>query len=197
MIVVLGLVGILAMLIVLMGARSKAEALRKSCESNLTQVGKAMSMYADSPAHGSFPNYAENKEEPFTADPLLSWGLLYNKYVADPRVFSCPSNPMPPITVSTWSPAGNRPPNPVRATYAYDPGHSPSDALTAVAADMKGAGEGSDNHGSGAGQNVLRANGVVGFQETVVNPLAKGQDSNIYSLNPELSRNEDSFIRQK
>lgn len=190
-IVILGLVGVLAMLIILMSARAKVEARRKSCESNLTQIGKAMSMYADVPANGRFPTSSENKDDPFAADPLGSWELLYNKYVADPRVFSCPGNPVPASNLSTWRTALV-----VKSTFGYDPGHSPSDALTALAADLKGTGANSDNHGINAGQNVLLSNSVVEFRKSPVNPLAKGQDSDIYSLNPEIPRNADSFIRQ-
>jgi prepilin-type N-terminal cleavage/methylation domain-containing protein len=197
-IVAIAFVGIAAVILVIVIQSARAESRRQLCQRNLESIGKAMFMYADVPANGSFPNAAENKDEPFTSNPSLSWGLLYNKYIADPRVFSCPGNPIAPERLSKL--VNNNEPfliDTVRTTFAYDPGHSTSDALIALAADMKGAGAGSDNHGASAGQNVLIANGSVNFRKSVVNPLAKGQDSNIYSLNPEIPRNEDSFIRQK
>jgi hypothetical protein len=58
----------------------------------------------------------------------------------------------------------------------------------------------SDNHGQNARQNVLLGSGVVEYRDSVINKLGKLdgkklQDNDIYSLNPEIPRAMDGYLR--
>src|SRR5256885_9812348 len=87
LLVVIAIIAILAGLILPVLARARESARRTSCASNLNQMAKAMFMYSDVPSNGVFPALSAGDQ---TGDKNLI--LLYNKYVADPKVFSCPSN---------------------------------------------------------------------------------------------------------
>jgi hypothetical protein len=100
--------------------------------------------------------------------------------------------------------------SPEISSYGYDAGHSTNDAVAALAADRKGTGKNSDNHGPDAGQNVLIGAGAVEFRVSPENPLGAGADGkplvdpDIYSLNakgsdpkqPGIPREMDGYIRQ-
>jgi type II secretory pathway pseudopilin PulG len=176
-------------------ASNKTGGRRTSCASNLNQIGKAMFMYADVPGNDVFPTTSTNKDDPFACNaPLAAWGLLYNKYVADPRVFSCPSKPTVSSELQAWMPGQ---PVPTSCRYAYDPGHSPNDAVASIAGDIKGSGPNSNNHGANEGQNVLIGAGTVEFRDTVINRTGNDeQDDDIYSLNPKITRANDGYLRQ-
>jgi prepilin-type N-terminal cleavage/methylation domain-containing protein len=171
LLVVIAIIAILAGLILPVLARARESARRTSCASNLNQIGKAMFMYADVPANGKFPET--------TGTALDSWGLLYNKYVADPRVFSCPSKPTPGSVLQTWVPLATVP---TQCNYAYDKTHGPNDAVAAIAADKGTGGKNSDNHGIDAGQNVLIGAGTVEFRDTIINRVGNSlEDNDIFS----------------
>jgi type II secretory pathway pseudopilin PulG len=194
-IVIIAIIAVLAGLILpVLGVGSRERARRISCASNLNQICKAMFMYADAPANNFFPTTSTNKDNPFACDaPLAAWGLLYNKYVADPRVFSCPSNNTPSKDLQAWVPGQSVP---ASCKYAYDPGHGP-ESVTAIAGDKKGLGQNSDNHGINKGQNVLIGAGTVEFTDSIAHKLEKGMiDKDIYSRNLELPRNLDGFLRR-
>jgi prepilin-type N-terminal cleavage/methylation domain-containing protein len=175
LLVVIAIIAILAGLILPVLARARESARRTSCASNLNQIGKAMFMYADVPANSTFPS-----SDVGGTDPAASWSLLYNKYIQDPRVFSCPSKTTPPSALQTWT-LGT--PLPAGVMYGYDPKHGPNDAIAAIAADKKGTTTpNSDNHGPGAGQNVLIGAGTVEFRDTVKHNLGNNiVDDDIYA----------------
>ena len=188
--VIIAIIAVLAGLILPVLPRTRGDSRRTSCASNLNQIGKAMFMYADVPANGAFPNI----NDPGPGGALAAWGLLYNKYVADPRVFSCPTMPTPAKDLQAWTPGQ---PAPSSCTYAYDPSHGPNDAVAAIAADKQGAVKNSDNHGRNAGQNVLIGAGTVEFRDTVINRVGNDeQDDDIYSFSSKLAPELESFIRQ-
>jgi len=187
LLVVIAIIAILAGLILPVLARARESARRTSCASNLNQIGKAMFMYADVPANSKFP------ETDGTA--LESWGLLYNKYVADPRVFSCPSKPTPAKELQAWAPLETVP---ITCNYAYDKLHGPNDAVAAIAADKKGSSNNSDNHGLDAGQNVLIGAGTVEFRDTIINRVGNNeQDDDIYAGGSSLAPELESDIKQE
>jgi len=194
LLVIIVIVAILASLVIPVRSSARESAKRTSCASNLNQIAKAMYMYADVPANAVFPCASR---DPDTSDPMVSLGLLYNNYVADPRVFSCPSKPIPPATLAALVPNGR-----VMSSYGYDPAHGPNDAVAAIAADWKVAGENSDNHGANTGQNVLMGAGTIEFMEKASReiPGAEGQpplhESDIFKRDPELPRAIDGVIRQ-
>jgi prepilin-type N-terminal cleavage/methylation domain-containing protein len=155
LLVVIAIIAILAGLILPVLARARESARRTSCASNLNQIAKAMFMYSDVPANGTFPQQNSKAGE--------SWGLLYNKYVVDNRCFSCPSKPTPPADLQAWKPLD---PVPTTCNYGYDYRHSPNDAVAPIAADMKTASTNSDNHGKDAGQNVMIGAGTIEFHDS-------------------------------
>jgi type II secretory pathway pseudopilin PulG len=188
--VIIALIMVLAGLILPMLRGNREYARNRTCASNLNQIGKAMFMYADVPSNGSFPNSDDSRP----GGALAAWGLLYNRYVADPRVFSCRAMPTPAKDLQTWTPGQ---PVPASCTLAYDPSHGPNDAVAAIAADKKGAQANSDNHGKNAGQNVLIGAGTVEFRDTVVNRVGETlQDDDIYSFSSKLAPKFESYIRQ-
>ncbi len=199
--VLLVLAVIVVALILPILATARNSASRAGCANTLNAIGKAFFMYADVPSNNNlFPTQGPTGKPFDDTAPMLALSLLYKGYIADARVFQCPSDPRPKtatdLTDSTGQriqPGGNYL-SAASCSYGYDPGRSnkDDDATSAIAADRKGTGKNSDNHGSDAGQNVLFAGGAVEFREA---PQV-GSDPNIYSLNPELPRKDDSYIRQ-
>ncbi|HYG78024.1 MAG TPA: hypothetical protein VEK08_23665 [Planctomycetota bacterium] len=199
-IVILLMVIIAAGILLPMLSRPRTRSIRTSCASNLNQIAKAMFMYADVPANGIFPTDATGSD-PFAARPMPSLNLLYRGYIADPKVFSCPSNPVAPAllnkiqditaarTSGSWMTAQ-------QSSYGYDPGHDPNDAMAAIAADAPGTKPNSNNHGQNAGQNVLIGAGTVEFIISPSRPIGDGAVDNIYTLDSGLKRNQDGYIRQ-
>lgn len=91
--VLAALVALILVLVLPALSHIRAADRRAQCASNLNQLAKAMFMYADVPSNGLFPTRAA-AGDPYADDkPLLALNLLYNKYVADPRVFACPESP--------------------------------------------------------------------------------------------------------
>src|SRR3982750_386798 len=91
--VVVGLVALILIVVLPSFAHLRAADKRMACASNLNQIAKASFMYADVPANGLFPTRG-TKDDPYNdKKPLLALNLLYNRFIADPRVFVCPSSP--------------------------------------------------------------------------------------------------------
>ena len=192
--VVIVLIALTLLLLIPALTNIQQPARRISCASNLNQIAMAMMMYADVPANRFFPSATK---DPDTADPLESLGLLYNKYVTDPRVFSCPQSPLPDEQIYASLPG-----EAIASSYSYDPHHQPDDILAAIAADAKGADENSDNHGPNFGQNVMLGSGAVIFMTSPSRYLPNIGDgerleSSIFERDREIERNEDGVIRQK
>ena len=200
LLVVIVLIGILAMLIITGLARVRESARRTSCASNLKQIGTAMFMYANVPTNRILPTANGTTSDPYVvgASSAMSLSLLYKGYVMDPKCFFCPSLPLPPSHSSSLLAVPALPGRPAIAwwaastSYGYDPGHTTKDEATALAADAQPAGSAlgskvnSNNHGIGAGQNVLIGAGTVMFKEDVQNTLGTDStgtsnfDANIY-----------------
>jgi len=206
LLVVIVIIAILAAIVLPILRARKQAALRTSCASNLNQIAKAMYMYSDVQGGGPFPNTATGND-PFavTGSTLPSLNLLYKGYLQDPRVFSCPTKPIPPAKIKAIEPyvSGTAWPSqkwmvPAQCSYGYDPGHGPNDAAAAIMADRKGNGANSDNHFANVGQNVLIGAGAVEWRDSPVNILdAKGlKDDDIFGLNSNIPRNLDGNVRQ-
>lgn len=207
LLVIIALLMVLVALLLpcLLGNREAAR--RTACGSNLSQIAKGLHLY--SLTYHCYPTTATGPD-PFgvTGSTMPSLNLLYRDYVTDARVFWCPGDPSPPPVnriVPTKSGHLQDGGAGMVSSYGYDPGHNPEDdeqSALAVAADRKGKGKNSDNHGPNAGENILLCQGTIEWRDTVVNILGNdktGQvikEDDIYSLNPDLPREVDSYIRQ-
>jgi prepilin-type N-terminal cleavage/methylation domain-containing protein len=208
LIAVIVMIAIAAAIVLPLLSMARERARRTACAQNLSAIRCAMDMYADVPANGCYPTTATSGDPFADKNAMSALNLLYKAYVQDPRVFSCPSKPVPPSTVCRIVTPGDPSPAP-ESSYGYDPGHGklgeagePDDGPAAVMADKKGAGKNSDNHGANTGQNVALANGNVEFRYSVINLLgndANGkalQDDDIFGLNSTIPRKLDGYIRQ-
>lgn len=166
LLVVIAIISILAGMLLPALMRAREGARRIACLNNLSQIGKALHMYAQ--------DYDENFPEDNTTaynggGPLL--GFLYPSYVGDKRIFKCASTKtsvtledeatdIPPLQKLKADIVGTR-----YYDYCYKDGLTEMDASdTAIAAD-RGAGRAtgltdSDNH-KADGVNVLYLDGHV------------------------------------
>ncbi len=185
LLVVIAIIAILAGLILPVLARARESARRSSCASNLNQIGKACFMYADVPSNaGLYPSKGTHN----AANNMLALNLLYKGYIADARVFSCPSYPIGPAKLAAIpdTTGGTKAPAMVAAdtNYGYDSRHSQNDATAGLAADSSVAGANSNNHGANAGQNILFGGGSVEFRDSVKINHGDGViDDDIYAVN--------------
>jgi prepilin-type N-terminal cleavage/methylation domain-containing protein len=190
LLVVIAIISILASLILPVLGRARESARRVACASNMSQVGKAMIMYADVPANGMYPTKSTGTN-PYdkTGDAQTALTLLYRQYINDIRVFSCQSKPLSaaimqgvlPSTATSWeasafkeSPGGTAGNS---SSFMYSPGHTQEQSQVIILADRQGASsnprKNSDNHGRDVGQNCLAAGGNVEFRDSVINKMGK------------------------
>ncbi|MCX7806421.1 MAG: type II secretion system GspH family protein, partial [Planctomycetota bacterium] len=96
LLVVIAIIAILAGLVLPVLARAREVAKRTSCGSNLSQIGKAMQLFSNVPAHrGMYPAYPVDAADRSQYNVWQSLNWLYgDRYIKDVRVFSCPSKPM-------------------------------------------------------------------------------------------------------
>jgi prepilin-type N-terminal cleavage/methylation domain-containing protein len=168
LLVVVSVIALLAGLLLPVLSRASKQARRSSCGNNAGNLIKCCQLYADVvPNMGMFPMYGDDPD----ANGLKSLNLLYNAYVKDARVFSCPGGPTPtsniPVftvdqtTMISWM-------TPQQTKYGYDPGHKPLHATAGVVADFSDDPmKNSSNHGfDRPGQNVAIGAGSVEWWES-------------------------------
>ncbi len=97
LLVVIAIIAILAAILFPVLARAKDSARAAGCSSNLSQIGKAYSMYVED-NNGRYPAGFRNR---LPGEPLahpkhstiwVSWDAVILKYVRNTKVFSCPSD---------------------------------------------------------------------------------------------------------
>jgi prepilin-type N-terminal cleavage/methylation domain-containing protein len=209
LLVVIAIIAILAGLLLPVLARAREQARRASCSNNMSNITKCCHLYADStPNLGVFPLFAAATNT--NADGLKCLNLLYDAYVKDHRVFSCPSaNANLSIVQATQSMAKVVPPQTLTGTgswlsavtskpaLGYDPGHGPTNARAGIVGDYStGLGSSTSSvttnaqcHGSDKpGQNMGIAAGSV---EWLDNYIRVGT-----TLSPDLTANDDIWTEQ-
>ena len=196
LLVVIAIIAILAGLILPVLARARESARRTSCTSNLSQVGKACAMYCDvSSNNGLMPFHGT------TGTSLKSMNLLFDAYIKDGRVYSCPSNPttaalVPGLANTTNAPASANLTN-TMTKYGFQSGQRPTNAVGGLASDFTTAASNSTNHGTsgvlGVGQNLLVVGSSVEFLDSITRTVAAGAD-NIFATNVATVGDDDAFI---
>lgn len=186
LLVVVAIIGILAGILVPVLGKARENARKANCQSNLKQIGLALNMYAGDNSD-NFPTSSSG-----TAKSSLSF--LYNSYVTDKNIFSCPSkttstaglvvqtaitdNSSAGALSATWN-----------SSYGYDPRKSLLvDPGVAVASDISandGTNTSSTANHTNLGQNILFIDGHVEWSGTVsVHGTSTDilWDTNIYTL---------------
>ncbi len=90
--VVIAIIAVLAALLFPVFARSRENARRSACQSNMKQIGLALLQYAQDYDGANPPRYGGVSREGPDANPL-NWRVLISPYVKSAAVFQCPSNP--------------------------------------------------------------------------------------------------------
>ncbi len=171
LLVVVAIIGILAGILMPVLGKARENARKSTCQSNLKQIGLALTMYADE--HGEmFPQTSNGSGS-------TSLSVLYNGYVTDAKVFRCQSGTLSAnAVVSTISAATDTAINSANGdenwtqSYAYDSSKGASNLYggVAVASDFFSDYEDftevlSPNHGYRGG-NVLFVDGHVEWLAT-------------------------------
>ena len=181
LLVVIAVIALLAGLILPALARARESSRRTACASNLKQIGSALFMYSDNSGCGTFPYCGTDQSTATAANNIKALGLLYNSYIADYRVFSCPSAPtlnalntLPAATKASGSTMTQ-----AMCGYMYDSRHSPGEITAGIAGDKLNGTALSNNHGPAAGGNLLLGGGQVQFFTTLTRPVGNNNTEDI------------------
>lgn len=178
MLVVIAIIGILAGMLLPALQRAREQARRANCKANLSQIGKAIYMYAEQ--NGEFYPYYEGPDAGLLPDQQPAsdaLGLLYPDLINTLPVFKCPSTTDNPEVTLTKSSSGiitrrqfgaDRP---TWTSFGYDDKISfrTATALQPIAADMDGssvADPTSDFSNHKEGQNILYYDTHVDWKST-------------------------------
>ena len=123
MLVVIGIIGVLAGLVMPVLARARESAKRSKCIGNMRQIGCALTMYADDYDGFIYPSvYNEGWKAPMGRYPPRSaWPFAIGAYVREPGVFRCPNDSLLPTNMQfDWpGPFDPRDPSRLRVSYVY------------------------------------------------------------------------------
>ena len=123
MLVVIGIIGALAGLVMPVLARARESAKRSKCIGNMRQIGSSLTMYADDYDGFIYPAvYNEGWKAPMGEYPPGSaWPFALGAYVREAGVFRCPNDDLfPPHMRFAWpEPSEPRDPERVRVSYIY------------------------------------------------------------------------------
>lgn len=168
LLVVIAIIAVLEGLLLPVLARAREQTRRSSCGSNVGNIIKTCHLYSDAvPNQGMFPLYGTDPN----ANGLKSLNLLYNAYIKDHLVFSCPSSPTRTDAIPVFSgdqTTMNRWMTPQQTRYGYDPAHNNAHSTVGVIADFSDdPTKNSANHGTvRPGQHVGIGAGSVEWTES-------------------------------
>ena len=184
LLVVVAIIGILAGILVPVLGRARESARRVTCSNNLKQIGLGILIYAEEndAVADSFPTDSDGGAKE-------SISKLYNAYVTNRELFSCPSLATDTSGLRIGDIANNTDGSTAgdgvwNSSYGYDDTKgitdSPNAAVMADNDDGRALGE---NH-KGQGMNVLYIDGHVDWRSTVTTGLSTDDyyDIDIFSL---------------
>jgi hypothetical protein len=169
--VAVGAVFVLLCIILPIGARARGEDQRSRCGNNCGNVIKCCHLYSDAaPNLGRFPIFVAAKDhdaetgDGHTQNGRLAASQLFDSYVKDHGVLSCPGRPTDTSFLKPY--VAPKAPKVVEYThYGYDPGHTPTHATAGIFGDLGDLNDqnaNSMNHGrEGPGQNIAIGAGSV------------------------------------
>jgi prepilin-type N-terminal cleavage/methylation domain-containing protein len=179
LLVVIAIIAILAGLLLPVLSRAREQARRAACANNCGNIIKSCHLYADStPNLNRFPlavgtgGHDQENGEAHTSKGKVAITQLYDSYVRDHRVFSCPSKTTSTAGIKRYNaPTEPTAPGIVETNYGYDPGHGPVQATAGVFGDLgttkAGNHDNSTNHGSdGPGQMIAIGAGSVEWMDS-------------------------------
>ena len=122
LLVVIAIIAILAALLFPVFSRSRENARRAACQSNLKQIGLAINQYVQDYDGVNPPRYGGATLEMPDANPL-NWRVLMFPYTRSTQVFQCPSNPESGVSATNLTTAPPGTPD-MHVSYAcnYDSG---------------------------------------------------------------------------
>lgn len=201
LLVVIAIIAILAGLVLPVLAKARDQAKRTACASNLSQLGKAMQIFASVPAHhNTFPT-----SDPVDVYKSVNW-LYGDRYVKDFRMFSCPGKPLKDNDLKALhrvvddADVPNGTMDRTTLSYGYDPGHTDDHGDTVIMSDCPDGIENSKNHGierstgKGLGQNVLRGSGTVEWVDSKSIDVGDGKTDDIFGDDSAVLQEADSLI---
>jgi type II secretory pathway pseudopilin PulG len=204
--VLIAILGVLSFLLIPTLGSNKRSSQRTNCARNLKCLGYALQLYADVPANKVYPQFGGTPGSGAT-NARLALTKLFNAYICDYRILSCPSAPTLPA-LQTLSPYNNTddkvgaiPLSVATSGYGYDQRHGPQHMLAAIMSDTPNGGLNKaagtpNNHGENGGQNVLLGSGSVEFNTDVSRIVGDGRvDPSIFKddVGP-INIEEDGFI---
>jgi hypothetical protein len=185
--VLIAIVGLMLGLLLPMLGPFPQRAHRTSCANNLSQLWKAMMLYAEVPANnGCYPTTGSQQQNGFNGDPMLSLQLLLKSgKVTYPELFYCPGKKEEESRNKSAEITASVPMTDEMCSYGYDPGHTTNDEFAIIMADANpDGGEINSRNHNGEGQNMLRGDGNVIFRSNTQNAWLEGWlQKTIYSIN--------------
>jgi prepilin-type N-terminal cleavage/methylation domain-containing protein len=180
LVVVLAIALLVGVVIPALSYRREGGCGRSPCGNNLGNIIKCCHLYSDAvPNLGCFPLFSEQHN----LGGQLALSKLYDAYIKDHRVFSCPQSPSTTSVLTRYVAPDETTLTSGYASYGYDPGHAPTHSTAGVVSDRGTLNQtnhrNSMNHGkNGPGENVAIAAGSTEWWDDADHRLTKDGNDN-------------------
>jgi len=180
MLVVVLALALLAVVLPVLFHRGDGPCRRDACANNLANIIKCCHLYADAgPNLATFPLFSGKHN----AGGQLALSMLYDAYIKDHRVYSCPKNPTTTSVLTRYMAPNAATLSIGYTNYGYDPGHTPTHATAGVVGDRgllhATNHRNSTNHGkNGPGQYVAIGAGSVEWWDAADQRAMKDANDN-------------------